>query len=70
MKSLESMLIGVVAIRSGVLSSFSIDRADVEDDEDDESVAEDARLSKPCGGVPGQSVRVGGLWWGGERGYL
>ena len=37
-KSLDSMLIGVVAICSGVLSSFSIDIADVEDDDDDEPV--------------------------------
>jgi hypothetical protein len=48
-KSLDSMLIGVVAICSGVLSSFSIDIADVEDDDDDEPVAEDATLSRPCG---------------------
>lgn len=48
-KSLESMLIGIVAIRSGVLSSFSIDSDDVEDDEPDESVAVDARLARPCG---------------------
>jgi hypothetical protein len=48
-KSSDGMLIGVVAIRSGVLSSFSIDIADVEDDDDDEPVAEDATLSRPCG---------------------
>lgn len=49
-KSLESRLIGIVAIRNGVLSMFSIDSDDVEDDDVDvESVADDARLSKPWG---------------------
>jgi hypothetical protein len=48
-KSLESMLIGIVAIRRGVLRVLSIDSADVEDDDDDESVADDATLSKPWG---------------------
>jgi hypothetical protein len=45
---MESMLIGIIAIRAGVLSSFSIDRDEVEDD--DESDPHDARrLSKLCG---------------------
>jgi hypothetical protein len=43
------MLIGIVAIRRGVLRVLSIDSADVEDDDDDESVADDATLSKPWG---------------------
>lgn len=48
-KSLDSMLIGIVAIRKGVLKLFSIDSDDVEDDDDDESVADDVRLAKLCG---------------------
>ena len=48
-KSLESMLIGIIAIRSGVLSSFSIDNEDVEDDEPDEPVAVEARAPRVCG---------------------
>lgn len=47
--SRESMLIGIVAIRNGVLRLFSIDNDDVEDDDDVESVADDARLSMPWG---------------------
>ena len=43
-KSLESMLIGIVAIRNGVLKLFSIDN-----DEDDVSVADDVRLAKLWG---------------------
>jgi hypothetical protein len=46
-KSLDSMLIGIVAIRSGVLSSLSSDIDD--DDEDDVSVAVDARPLRACG---------------------
>jgi hypothetical protein len=49
MKSLESMLIGIVAIRKGVLRVFSIDSDDVDDDDDVESVADDARLCKVWG---------------------
>ena len=48
-KSLESMLIGIIAIRSGVLSSFSIDNEDVEDDEPDDPVAVEARAPRVCG---------------------
>jgi hypothetical protein len=48
-KSLESMLIGIVAIRKGVLKLFSIDSDDVEDDDDEESVADEVRLAKLCG---------------------
>lgn len=49
-KSRESMLIGIVAIRRGVLREFSIDSDDVEDDDDDvESVVDDARLSTAWG---------------------
>jgi hypothetical protein len=47
-KSLDSMLIGIVAIRNGVLRVLSIDSADVEDD-DDESVVEDVRVAKLWG---------------------
>lgn len=46
-KSLESMLIGIVAIRKGVLRLFSSDSDDVDDD--DESVVDDATLSNPWG---------------------
>ena len=45
--SLDSMLMGIDASFSGVLSSFMIDVADVEDV--DESVAVDATLSRACG---------------------
>ena len=48
-KSLDSMLIGIVAIRNGVLRVLSIDSADVEDDDDDESVVEDVRAAKLWG---------------------
>jgi hypothetical protein len=52
------MLIGIVAIRKGVLSEFSIDKSDVDDDEEDVPVAVavrlatawgDARLCRVCG---------------------
>lgn len=45
--SLDSMLIGIVAIRNGVLSSLSSDIDD--DDEDDVSVAVVARPLRACG---------------------
>ena len=48
-KSLDSMLIGIVAIRNGVLRLLSIDSDDVEDDDDDESVVEDVRAAKLWG---------------------
>ena len=48
-KSLDNMLIGIIAIRIGMLSWFSIDNADVEPDEPDEPVAVDARLLSVCG---------------------
>ena len=48
-KSLESMLIGIVAIRNGVLRVLSIDSADVEDDDDDASVVEDVSAAKLWG---------------------
>lgn len=44
--SLDSMLIGIDANLMGVLRSFSIDIADVEEDE---PVADDVMLSRPCG---------------------
>jgi hypothetical protein len=44
--SLDSMLIGIDASFSGVLSSFSIDVADVEEDV---AVAVHVTLSRPCG---------------------
>lgn len=46
--SLESMLIGIVAIRSGVLRLFSID-SDEDDEEEDVSVAVDAAAAKLWG---------------------
>ena len=59
-KSLESMLIGIVAIRKGVLREFSIDSDDDDDDDDDDDVSVavavrlardwgDARLCRACG---------------------
>jgi len=50
-KSRESMLIGIVAIRNGVLRLLSIDNddADDEDDVDEVSVAVDVRLATLCG---------------------
>jgi hypothetical protein len=45
--SLDSMLMGIDASFSGVLSSFMIDVADVE--HVDEPVAVDATLSRVCG---------------------
>lgn len=47
--SRESMLIGIVASRNGVLRVFSSDDADDDEDEDDVSVAVDARLATLCG---------------------
>ncbi|MGA9492443.1 MAG: hypothetical protein WBV80_19635 [Mycobacterium sp.] len=47
--NLDNMLIGIDASLSGVLSSFSIDIADVEDDDVEVPVAAEAMLSRVCG---------------------